>query len=133
MKVEIGPYVDGDSDRTVDIHIDKWDTWNLDHTLALLIHPLLVKLKEDNHGYFYVDCEDVPEEMQSPEDISKYDVGEELGLQRYEYVMDEMIFAFDKIANFEVGFLLDEESKKTYDRVQRGTKLFGKYFQALWD
>lgn len=51
MKVFIGNYpkkINGE--RKVNIRIDKWDTWNMDHTLALLILPMLKQLKDTRHG-----------------------------------------------------------------------------------
>ena len=34
-------------DRKIDyVKVDRWDTWSMDHTLALIIVPLLKKLKE---------------------------------------------------------------------------------------
>ena len=49
MKVKIGrwPKV---GDRKVDIKIESFDTWNLDSTLALIILPALIQLKETKHG-----------------------------------------------------------------------------------
>ena len=46
MKVEIGQYDDDGVERTISVHIDKWDTWNVDTTLAHIIAPLLKKFKE---------------------------------------------------------------------------------------
>jgi len=45
------------------IHIDRWDTWSMDHTLAPVILPMLVQLKATKHGAPCVDLEDVPEEL----------------------------------------------------------------------
>ena len=60
MKVHLGPYR---TNRKIEIRIDKYDVWGLDHTLALIIHPALVLLKEQKHGDPQVDDEDVPEEV----------------------------------------------------------------------
>ena len=48
MKIKIGPYR---KNRAYHIHIDDWDVWSLDYTLATIIHPALIRLKEINHGY----------------------------------------------------------------------------------
>ena len=46
MKVYIGPYKEDDSPRKESIHIHDYDTWNMDHTLALIALPMLKQLKE---------------------------------------------------------------------------------------
>ena len=48
MKIKIGPYR---KNRAYHIHIDDYDVWSLDHTLASIIHPALVRLKDTKHGY----------------------------------------------------------------------------------
>ena len=37
----------------------------MDHTLAMIIVPMLKQLKETKHGAPFVDDEDVPEELKS--------------------------------------------------------------------
>ena len=46
MHVRLGRFANDDDDyetfeRDVDIHIHNYDTWNMDHTLALIIVPML--------------------------------------------------------------------------------------------
>ena len=65
MKVFIGPYPEGDEVRKVEIEIHKYDSWNADHTLALIALPLIKQLKETKHGSALVDDEDVPEDIRS--------------------------------------------------------------------
>ena len=36
--------------RKIKVKIDPWDTWNMDHTLALIVLPMLRQLKEKQHG-----------------------------------------------------------------------------------
>jgi len=48
MKIKIGPYR---KNRAFHIHIDDYDVWNLDHTLASIIHPALIRLKDTKQGY----------------------------------------------------------------------------------
>lgn len=43
-------WVDSKRSRTVKVHIDSWDTWNMDSTLAVIILPMLKQLKETKHG-----------------------------------------------------------------------------------
>jgi hypothetical protein len=51
--------------QTVKVRIDRWDTWSMDDTLAPIILPMLVQLKETKHGAPIVDDEDVPKELKS--------------------------------------------------------------------
>jgi len=54
MKVMIGPYKD-EGVRKVQVAIHDYDTWSADHTLSLIILPLLKRLKELKHGSPIVD------------------------------------------------------------------------------
>jgi len=149
-------------DRKIKIKYHNYDTWNLDHTLAMIILPGLKQLKATNHGYGQVDNEDLP--TACLKDAS--------GEERWEWVMDEMIWAFDELVNhcpgaeeFNSGehdvvwtkvdvhgnddpdgtlyrmdngpnhtFNVDFEGRKKYDdRIQRALILFGKYYRSLWD
>lgn len=84
--------------RKIIIRIDDHDTWSADYTLAFIIHPLLVKLKNKNHGASYIDDEDVTENIRSSNAKPKeneWDI-DEFHFDRWNYVLDEMIFAFEK-------------------------------------
>jgi hypothetical protein len=78
------------------VKIDYWDTWSMDQTLAPIILPMLKQLKATKHGYGMIDDEDVPNELRSihalPKDTWEWDGNAEA---RYDWVMDEMIFAFE--------------------------------------
>jgi hypothetical protein len=142
-------------ERKVKIKLDPWDSWNADNTLAIIIAPLLKQLKETKHGAPLVDDEDVPEHLRStaaPPKKDEWDIDNNHFL-RWDWVMDEMIFAFEKIAedNWESEFYsgevtFDESTdvkdtfkvdlegiKKVSDRIDNGTRLFGKYYSGLWD
>ena len=84
--------------RKISIQIDDYDTWSADHTLSLIIHPLLVKLKNKKDGAPYVDNEDVPENLRSTNAKPKENEWDtdEFHFDRWDYVLDEMIFAFEK-------------------------------------
>lgn len=164
------------------VKIDYWDTWNMDRTLALIALPMLKQLKEKKHGSPIVDLEDVPEHLRATntEDYdaqSTFDFYKEHQIKegecdihaRWNWVMDEMIFAFEhhlddsweeeyrsgEIDCKSVPCEWDENGKTTmfklengpnhtykcdYDgmevvqkRIQNGFRLFGKYYQGLWD
>ena len=55
--------------RKIKIRIDKYDTWSMDHTLGMIILPMLKQLRDTKHGSPLVDSKDVPEELR----ISGYD------------------------------------------------------------
>ena len=54
-------WIESKRSRNIKIKIDYWDTWSMDHTLALIALPMLKQLKEKKHGSQIVDLEDVPE------------------------------------------------------------------------
>lgn len=113
------------------VSIDKYDVWNMDQTLAKIIHPMLVRLKETKQGSPNVDLEDVPEYLR-PSD-SQYNYYEEGKLDiyfhdRWDYVVDTMIYAFNAIAK-----QLDEDDDYYEPQtIKEGLRLFGKYYQDLW-
>jgi hypothetical protein len=85
--------------RKVSIHIDDYDVWNLDDTLAMITLPMLKRLKERKHGYALVDDEDVPEEIRStnaPPKENEWDT-DAMAESRWEYVLNEIIWAFEQL------------------------------------
>ena len=178
LLLKICQWVESKKKRKVKIHIDQYDTWSMDHTLALIVLPMLKQLKETKHGSTNVDLEDVPESMRCTS-FEEYD--SQLSFEfyhkpdsqkvqcdvhdRWNWVMDEMIWAFEQIVdedweqqywitNPEIDFTKypEDEGKeitpvrwkvkgecdwegrrKHQERIDNGLKLFGKYFQGLWD
>ena len=157
------------------VKIDYWDTWSMDHTLSPIILPMLRQLKAAKHGSPFVDDEDVPEELRStnaPPKENEYDTDANHHA-RWDWVMDEMIFAFnckvddsweDAFREGDIDMLwvpvdvdgnevvkgehryfqmkdgpnntykCDYEGMKVVENlIQNGFRLFGKYYQALWD
>ena len=107
MKIRLGPYVD-DGEREVSIEIEDFDTWSMNHTLALIILPMLKQLKETKHGSPHTEDVDAPEHLRStaaPVDDKNGPGDYEGGVSetnihaRWNWIMDEMIWAFDKIVN----------------------------------
>jgi len=162
-------WIHGKKSRTVKVHIDRWDTWNMQDTLGYIIRPMLAKLKEEKHGAPYVDPKDCPAELK-PAKLTKKekDVGDtdSTHFERWDWVLDEMIFAFNTLSgganeNWEDEFFKGEYDwkwkkledgcsqmvegpnhtaevdwdgrKKVEQRIQNGFRLFGKYYQNLWD
>jgi len=138
MYVQIGRYRDDDIPREEHIVIHSYDTWNMDHTLALIILPMLKQLKATTHGAPSVDDKDVPKELKSisaPPKENEYDTDDN-HFKRWDYVLDEMIYAFDCKANKDEPYIRIEdieEAKKEQERISNGFRLFGKYYEGLWD
>lgn len=85
--------------RTIYVQIDPWDTWSADCTLGYIIRPMLYQLKETKQGSPLVDDEDVPEELRStsaPPKENEYDIDDNHHA-RWDWVINEMIFAFDSL------------------------------------
>lgn len=139
------------------VKIDKWDTWSMDYSLSHIIVPMLKQLKNTKHGSPFVDDDDVPEELKStsaPPKEDEYDVDGN-HFKRWEWVLDEMIWAFEQnldedseskffdhsgvvkmhdIYGMVSGIKVDEEGLKAHqERKKNGFRLFGKYYQGLWD
>lgn len=186
MKINIGPYPEGDEERNVSIEIEKFDTWNMDHTLSMIILPMLKQLKGEKHGAPNVDDEDVPDDLKStsaPPKVNEWDTDDN-HFKRWDWVMDEMIWAFQHkiednwsdmfftyeepqyqiaelqskgvgpaqlrlfpdehgdMEDYELYELIRDDTKSHFDkegydkyqkRITNGVRLFGKYFESLWD
>lgn len=140
------------------VKIDKWDTWSMDYTLSHIIVPMLKQLQKTKHGAPNVDDEDVPEELRStsaPPKEDDYDVDGNY-FKRWDWVLNEMIWAFeqnldtnsedkfyehvyDESKKHDIfgqlhGLKVDHEGLKAHcERKKNGFRLFGKYYQGLWD
>ena len=74
MKVLIGKYPKNSiRNRSSKVRIDKTDLWNLGDTLALIIHPALVKFQQVKHGSGLVENDDVPEIIRNPDDDIEFE------------------------------------------------------------
>ena len=143
------------------VHIDNYDVWSMDHTLALIIHPMLIRLKHQKHGYGMIDNKDVPPEMRSTAPGARRGIKntwdwDNYAEVRYEWVLNELIWTFEQLCDDNDGesqFYDHTESNKEKDfaksmkklrvdragleahhkRIENGLRLFGKYFRTLWD
>jgi len=153
-------WIDSKRNRQVYVRIDKYDTWSMDHTLALMVVPMLKQLKATKHGAPHIDDLDVPEPLRSTAPGARdrceepHDLDEHF-FARWDYVLDEMIWAFEqktddsaddqfydhgtKIAGETLEdsmnrIKIDHEGLKAWQkRKSNGYRLFGKYYEALWD
>ena len=140
------------------VKIDRWDTWSMDYTLSFIVVPMLKQLKETKHGAPFVDDDDVPEELKStsaPPKENEWDTDDN-HFKRWDWVLDEMIWAFEQNLDdkSEEKFFdhaewdekekdfgknlhkikIDQPGLKAHqDRKANGFRLFGKYYQGLWD
>jgi hypothetical protein len=139
------------------VKIDRYDTWSMDHTLAHIIHPMLVQLKETKQGAPFTDDEDVPDEIKSTNAEPKENEWDTDSnhFKRWDYILDEMIWAFsqelkdddedeffDHSESHGVEGWLEKMDKIKIDhegldahqkRKSNGFRLLGKYYQGLWD
>lgn len=97
--------------RKINIRIDKYDTWSMDHTLGMIVLPMLKQLRDTKHGSPLVDVEDVPEELRITghsdgssqlelefDDHEQYEKDSwDITHRRWEWVLNEMIFAFEHL------------------------------------
>jgi hypothetical protein len=122
------------------IKIDSEDTWNVDHTLALIIVPLLQRMKLEKHGAPFVDDADVP--WYYRDNVNKQDEHglSEAHFKKYDWVVDEMIWTFQQFiySDWEISryFRNDKFDQVGYDRhnesIENGLRLFAKYYRTLW-
>ena len=151
-------WVESKRKRQVYIRIDRHDSWSADHTLALIAVPLLKQLQLTKHGAPHVDDVDVPKELWSVNALpkeSEHDTDSN-HFKRWDWVLGEIIWALEqktsddadsqfytkldpdlksKDINTQMGNLVvDMDGLKAWQaRKTRGYKLFGKYFENLWD
>lgn len=101
MKVKLGKYPKLGSKKT-DIEIESHDTWNLDTTLATIIYPALIQLKNTKHGVpnEFADVGGANHDAQSSFDFYTDSHNESFneGLKRWDEVLDKMIWSFEQLA-----------------------------------
>lgn len=148
------------------IKIDTWDVWSIEHTLSPIILPMLKELKRVKHGAPFIEDEDVPPKLRANRKLNyegnvdpalhriEDDVDSKF-FKRFNYVLDEMIWAFEQLSmdDHEGKFYDHTESRKEIDlnksvlrikvnrvglrkhneRIDNGLRLFGKYYRTLWD
>ena len=93
----------GRREQKIDVRIDDWDTWNMDVTLAHIILPMLLQLKEQKHGAPNVDYNDVPDYLKPTqgeiEAYKKDGTTDDRFFERWDYVLGCMIFSFQSIVD----------------------------------
>lgn len=138
------------------IKIDPWDVWSMDSTLSPIILPMLKQLKKVKHGAPYVYDEDVPPKLRANRDIKYrgnvdpdlHKISDEVDkkfFKRFDYILDEMIWTFETLSNWDHedkfykkvkphSYRVDRVGlRKHNERIDNGLRLFGKYYRTLWD
>lgn len=160
-------WVDSKRDRKVKIRIDKYDTWSMDETLAMIILPMLKQLKETKQGSPMVDDEDLPPTMRytSKKGPDDWETEDHWVHHKWDWVLNEIIWTFENILDkdwedrytiqegeidfdeypedegkdvtplrWKKEYVIDWQGRKVHqERISNGLKLFGKYYQGLWD
>lgn len=136
-------WADNLTPRKVKVKIHEYDTWNMADNLALIILPMLKQLKEKKQGAPFTDDEDVPEYLRSTAPPVSADMADghtdANHFARWNWIMDEMINAVYRTVDdsweelYYSGRVKREAFKAEHERIANGFRLFGKYFQALWD
>jgi len=145
-------------ERDIRVRIDKYDTWNMDNTLALIALPMLKRLLETKNGSPPVDDEDLPPHMR----YGNPDGDDNWIHYRWEWIIKEMIFSFEnlvddswqnkyyhgepiyvfkpiddtfkEVVQTNPEYHFDAVGYKAYnERISNGFRLFGKYYRSLWD
>lgn len=102
MKVNIGRYPKKDNKRKIDIHIDPYDTYSADHTLALIILPILLQFKQEKHGvpseFADVGGEDYAHQMSFDFYQETHSESFDESCKKWDDILDHMIWAFMEIA-----------------------------------
>lgn len=163
MKVLIGKYPKrANGEQKVSVRIDPWDTWNMDTTLAHIIVPMLKQLKATKNGAPYVEMEDVPEHLRST-NVDEYSVDDKHFERWDWVINEMIFAFESKLTDWENQFWkkhpkldltdhpedegkeftpvrwldvgeCDYDGMREYEkRIANGFKLFGRYYQGLWD
>jgi len=104
---------------------------------------MLKQLKATKHGAPWVAVADVPKELRPTKkqlmDYQKDGTTDPKFFERWNWVLDEMIYAFDSKANKDDVYMrfdikTQREAMDTeQERISNGFRLFGRYYENLWD
>jgi hypothetical protein len=149
-------WIQSKRNRTISVQIDHYDTWGMDSTLALIVLPMLQQLKATTNGAPLIEDSDVPDELKSVNapPVGEYDTDGN-HFKRWNWVLDEMIWAFTQKTNDDAESQFYDHGEKipgenVMDSIKRmkvdteglqawqarktnGFRLFGKYYENLWD
>lgn len=88
--------------RKTFIDIEKFDTWSMDHTLALIILPMLLQLKDTKNGVpndlVQVGGEEYDQQYSFDFYTETHTEAFNLAVKRWDDILDKMIWSFEQIA-----------------------------------
>lgn len=104
--------------RKISVKVERYDVWAATETIALVVVPILEKLKEAKNGVPIVDDEDVPDHLTRL-------------TERWDWILNEMIWAFQSFID---GHEVQKQQASAPDNVRtdNGLRLFSKYYHSLW-
>ena len=114
------------------IRIDKYDTWSMDYTLALIILPMLKQLKETKHS----SAGNLEEFSMTSNISSQYcfdfysdgdDAAWEAGHKKWDEILDKMIWSFEQIVDNDSDSKFWIDSKKNLNTPSYPSELCRKY------
>lgn len=143
--------------RKISVKIIDDDVWNADHTLALVILPVLQKIKETNNGFCQVDKDDLPDGFDLEDGEAAWNELLDQMIWSFEEIleptddqffhnMDNQRYEFEPIEGSNCSRMksvvineskpaphFDKEGYRAHqERIQHGLTLFGKYYRGLW-
>jgi hypothetical protein len=103
MKIKMGKFPNH-GHRKISVEIEDFDTWNLDHTLAKIIYPALIQLRDTKHGVPGDFVNNVGGEDYSDQDSfdfykETHKESWEEAAKKWDDVLDKMIWSFEQLAN----------------------------------
>jgi hypothetical protein len=115
--------------RKEKIKIHPYDAWNADHTLSLIIVPVLEQLKAVKQGHPLLDVEDFPEEMKLVHETwSDYTPEQyEAMSQAWNLILDKMIWSHKQIAkndDWDDFYITDDNKQVVEEEVDFKDALF---------
>jgi len=100
MKVKMGKFPKY-APRKIDVRIDDFDVWNLDSTLAQIILPALLHLREVKHGvpndFGDVGGEEYASQSSFDFYMESHDWAFRESIKEWDEVLDKMIWSFEQI------------------------------------
>lgn len=128
--------------RKISIQIDGWDTWNADHTMALVISAVMNEYAKQEQVSFGHDLWDVPEFLH-PADGKQFKKNHDVDEQywdRCNWIVNEITWTFNELTGddpwwprWETKEQFEDDSYiERVDRMQNGLRLFGKYYAGFW-
>jgi hypothetical protein len=105
MKVNIGKFPKGAGGQTIRVEINRHDTYSCDHTLAYIIYPLLLQLRETKHGVpgEFAEVGGADYDLQDSFDFYKETHGESFdkSCDKWDEILNKMIWSFEQLINDE--------------------------------